>query len=826
MSARSASRAARFSVWAVRHGAVLWIVALALAVPATWRTAWLYAHLRTELEQLLPRDAPSVRAIDELRARVAGIQHLGVVIDTGSAENLQAGERLADDLAARVRQYPPDLVRDVRTGTATERRFLEEHAPLFVDLADLRTIRARLEARRDWEVSRKTGSLLDEDERPPTLDFSDLRQRYEGRARGGGPAFPHDRFSSPELHLTLLLVETASFDTGRARGAELLDHVKRDLASLGGPEAYAPGMRVGYAGDIAIAVEETGALREDLSVSSVLVVVAVVAVIVLFYRWWRSCLVLLPPLALAAVLAFAMASVLGITELNSNTAFLGAIIVGNGINFGIVLLARYVEERRDGADVEPAMAAAVEGARRGTLAAALAAAASYGSLMITDFRGFRQFGVIGGLGMLLSWGLSFLLMPSLCAWLDRGPSLRASAGTSFAALGRFIARAATPLTVLFFTLTLLAAMRVSRFGPSDLESDFSRLRRADTWTRGEGYWGRRMDALLQRYLTPIVVLTDDRDTASAVASALRAAAGEEPLSSMVAEVREASDVLPGDQVAKIEEARAIREALTPGIRSQLTGEERKQVDRVLGAPDLTPVDADDVPRTFTVGLRERDGQLGRTVLVYPKPSHALWDGATIARFVEALRAVATRASPQSAPARVAGSLPLSADILAAVRRDGPVASAVAFAGVVVVVMAMFRRRPASMLVVVGALCVGVVWLGGLSMALGVKLNFANFIAYPITFGIGVDYAVNVVSRHLEDGRDDLLHSVATTGAAVALCSATTVIGYSSLLLAQNRALLLFGLLAVLGELCCLTAAIVALPACWSLWRRLATARLA
>jgi hypothetical protein len=108
----------------------------------------------------------------------------------------------------------------------------------------------------------------------------------------------------------------------------------------------------------------------------------------------------------------------------------------------------------------------------------------------------------------------------------------------------------------------------------------------------------------------------------------------------------------------------------------------------------------------------------------------------------------------------------------------------------------------------------------------VKINFLNFAALPITFGIGVDYAVNVVSRHLEDGRDDLLHSVATTGAAVALCSATTVIGYSSLLLAQNRALLLFGLLAVLGELCCLTAAIVALPACWSLWRRLATARLA
>ena len=37
-----------------------------------------------------------------------------------------------------------------------------------------------------------------------------------------------------------------------------------------------------------------------------------------------------------------------------------------------------------------------------------------------QFRGFRQFGVIGGLGMLLAWGTTYLLMPPLLVWLDRG----------------------------------------------------------------------------------------------------------------------------------------------------------------------------------------------------------------------------------------------------------------------------------------------------------------------------------------------------------------------------------------------------------------------
>jgi predicted RND superfamily exporter protein len=114
--------------------------------------------------------------------------------------------------------------------------------------------------------------------------------------------------------------------------------------------------------------------------------------------------------------------------------------------------------------------------------------------------------------------------------------------------------------------------------------------------------------------------------------------------------------------------------------------------------------------------------------------------------------------------------------------------------------------------VIGSLVVGVLWLAGATMLLHIKINFCNFVAYPITFGIGVDYAVNVMTRYMQDGQRDVTGAVRSTGAAVGLCSLTTIIGYSSLLLAKNRALFLFGATAVLGEIACLTAAVVALPA--------------
>jgi len=189
--------------WTLRWGVWLWAFALALAVPATWRTAGLYAHLRSELEQLLPRSAPSVIAIDELRTRMAGLQHLGVVVDTGSAANLHAGERLLDDLAARVRAYPPGMVRAARTGDAPERRFLEDHAPLYMDLGDLETVRTRVETRRDWEASREQGALLDEDAPPPPLDFDDLQKKYDLRTTTSH-RFEDDHFANSEQHAALL----------------------------------------------------------------------------------------------------------------------------------------------------------------------------------------------------------------------------------------------------------------------------------------------------------------------------------------------------------------------------------------------------------------------------------------------------------------------------------------------------------------------------------------------------------------------------------------------------------------------------------------------
>ncbi|HEY0714881.1 MAG TPA: MMPL family transporter, partial [Polyangia bacterium] len=536
---RARSRA--FVRFTVRWGRWLWAAAILLAIPATFATVQLYTRLSSELEELLPRDAPSVKAIAELRKRMPGLQYLGVVVDAGKAENLPAAERFIAALAERIRAYPPDLVRAVKIGAEEEREFIEHNAALYADLADLTAIRDRIAARRRWELNNVMGGSLT-DEPAPSLDFSDINRKYEARTKGVGH-LAGGRFSSATPPTTLLLVEVAGFSTGADTAEHLLGRVRADIAALGGVEKYAPGMRLGFAADVAVSAEEMAALAEDLTLASLLVVAAVVLAIFLYFRWWRCIPVLFFPLFLATMYAFALSTLppLRVDRLNSNTAFLGSIIIGNGINFAILFLARYVEARRRGDSVEDSLTEAVWGSRMGTLVAALAAGIAYGSLLVTQFRGFRQFGAIGGIGMVLCWLVTFLLTPSLIALLDRGPATAPRPVGAGARLlqpfAKFVVRRARAVAVGGVVLTLAAAAALPLIDASLLESDFSRLRRRDTWQVGEGYWGRKMDHVLGRYLSPTVLLADSEATATRLTERLQEAVKVPPLRDLISEIR-------------------------------------------------------------------------------------------------------------------------------------------------------------------------------------------------------------------------------------------------------------------------------------------------
>jgi len=49
-----------------------------------------------------------------------------------------------------------------------------------------------------------------------------------------------------------------------------------------------------------------------------------------------------------------------------------------------------------------------------------------------------------------------------------------------------------------------------------------------------------------------------------------------------------------------------------------------------------------------------------------------------------------------------------------------------------------------------------------------KVNFLDFVALPITIGIGIEYSVNIATRERQEGAGSSRHALATTGGAVFL----------------------------------------------------------
>jgi uncharacterized protein len=76
-----------------------------------------------------------------------------------------------------------------------------------------------------------------------------------------------------------------------------------------------------------------------------------------------------------------------------------------------------------------------------------------------------------------------------------------------------------------------------------------------------------------------------------------------------------------------------------------------------------------------------------------------------------------------------------------------------------------------------------------------------------------------MQRYHADGSDDILLALRTTGGAVVLCSLTTMLGYFALVGSQNQGIRSLGEVAVVGEVCCLAAAVLVLPAGWYLLER-------
>jgi hypothetical protein len=243
------------------------------------------------------------------------------------------------------------------------------------------------------------------------------------------------------------------------------------------------------------------------------------------------------------------------------------------------------------------------------------------------------------------------------------------------------------------------------------------------------------------------------------------------------------------------------------IKKHLKGDDAR-VAREWRPPErLRPLRPDDLPPLLAEIFTEQDGRRGTQVYAYLTPGVSQSRAENMYAITNILESVKL---PDGRIAPNASSTTVFTAIIRSLERDAPRAIVAALVLVLVITLAV-TRRPVPAAAVIGSLLAGILFTVGGAAWLGVRLNFLNFVAIPLTFGICVEYAVNLYERMRVEG-GDVAAGIRSAGGPVFLCSLTTILGYGSLLVADNRALQSFGKYAIAGEISCILTALLVMPA--------------
>jgi len=626
--------------------------------------------------------------------------------------------------------------------------------------------------------------------------------------------YPDGYFKNEDGTIYSVLIRAPSAGMGEFSSDELFRTVKEYTAELG-PQYE--GLEIGFAGDIPNAIEQRDALISDMATISIIAVGLILASIILFFRSIISLFQIGFCVTIGCGLAFSVAMG-AYGHLNTATSFLGAIIAGNGINYGIVYLARYRELRTQGKERETALLESALSSRKGTWLAALAAGGAYSALLLTSFRGFSEFGLIGGVGMVFCWISTFALLPAQISLTEKvlpkvGEKVRRTLPIPLGFVGRLAHRHSATLLASALILTAAAAYPLKDYLQDPWEYNFSKLGSRASKERGAGQWSKQANKVFQSRGSPMLMLADDMSQVLPLKAEIfkqdtRVTGGE-----YIDKVETIYDRLGGGSeavAAKLDILKEIRAEIDE-VMPRLKGNDRRIAEEWRPPEYLRPLKPDDLPDLVKSQFTEKNGTIGTALYVYLERGISQSNGHNLLRISEIFESVKL---PDDEIAPNASRSTVFAAMIRAMEHDGPLATLIAFLAVCGVTI-IVTHRIASVVAILGSLLCGVILTVGGAAWFDVRLNFLNFVALPLTFGIGVEYAINLFERVRVMG--SVTKGVSSIGGPVALCSLTTMLGYGALTMADNMALQSFGRYAIAGELACIITAMFMLPAVLVRW---------
>jgi predicted RND superfamily exporter protein len=133
--------------------------------------------------------------------------------------------------------------------------------------------------------------------------------------------------------------------------------------------------------------------------------------------------------------------------------------------------------------------------------------------------------------------------------------------------------------------------------------------------------------------------------------------------------------------------------------------------------------------------------------------------------------------------------------------------------VLAITLCVALRQWRDALIALGTLGLSLMIVYGIVTLTSGRWHFLNLMGLPLLLGASLDYMLHIIFALRREG-GDVRRVLRSTGMAVLFCSLSTAVGFCSLLLASNDALVDLGIVTGLGILVSAGLALLLLPGLW------------
>ena len=735
--------------WNLKWPFVGFVVAILVALLGVGRG--LDLPIKLSLADLLTESRDSVLDLQAVSKEVGGVGYLIVLL--GPTEK---PESLLPKVAETLKKNP-----DIRYTFHEREEYSLRHKALY------------LMSEREFETLLDSAKILLRGGKKGVIDLGleseedQKRNREKAKARirklqgGDKPRY----FLSEDKKYAMLLAKPIfdSEDLGLSR--KLVDKVRSDLqAAL--PE-NTPFELVGRYVD---KVNDTKQIERDIQFTGWISVLGVAFVLIVGLGAFRATAMTIfcVSIAMAWTLGFAQVAV---GQINILTGFLLSILGGLGVEYGVHLIRRYYQERKDGKTHLDSLQESYLVTGRALGSAAITSSAAFFILSFSDFRGFSELGKIAGAGILSIYFVYLLCFPLMGRFLREKPRF----GRMLEWFGFY------PFTKKWrWALVPFILLCVWGFTRAEFEYNFKRMHDLSKETQARNQF---VNDLFGRSFTPAALLASNASQARELERWLQDAERKPYVQDAISLHRLIPDDM-ADRAIEIGKLNARLSRLSDEEIKEKIGADPADIRAMLDSP---PYGRNDLPPQ----LRDAFGKSGNIVLAYPKLD--LDQAENLRSFSQVL----VDARKNFSGVKVGSDVRIFTEILDHITKDGLIILLIFMAGAFFMFGIDFRSW-------FDAIDLELQLLGGIFLLVAlmglfdVRFSILNIAMVPAVLAAGIDMGVHL--RHREREGYGALPAARFVAQAVQVSALTTMIGFGSLFFAEAGMLKGIAWISVLGQL--------------------------